>query len=62
MWYHGDGKIDGQRCIPNRLQMIHVAMGQCTYYLPIILSQLQPISIYPSVPPIYHYLFTNINQ
>ncbi|CBI39370.3 unnamed protein product, partial [Vitis vinifera] len=28
MWYHGDGKIDGQRCIPNRLQMIHVAMGQ----------------------------------
>ncbi|WKA11319.1 hypothetical protein VitviT2T_028829 [Vitis vinifera] len=26
MWYHGDGKIDGQRCIPNRLQMIHVAM------------------------------------
>ncbi|RVW95736.1 Wall-associated receptor kinase 2 [Vitis vinifera] len=27
MWYQGDGKIDGQRCIPNRLQMIHAAMG-----------------------------------
>ena len=39
MWYQGDGKIDGQRCIPNRLQMIHAAMGQCTYYLLIILSQ-----------------------
>ena len=46
MWYHGDGRTDGERCTLNLLQIIRVAIGQCTYYLLIVLS---PINIHISM-------------